>query len=250
MSGAKTVINFAIIIPTLNEERFIGRLLDSIIGQTVTPKELVVVDAYSKDKTIDEIKKRQKVFPNLRYFQIPKSTISCQRNLGAKKTTASHLLFLDADMELREKDVLMRYFQEILAKGPDVAVATTLPDSDYWKDVLYFRIEDLAFKVFQYFWPVVTARNLYIRREVFDKVGRFDEKVPVGEDQELVQRIVRRGGKLIFLKTIKLHTSVRRVAQEGRTNYAIKMVLFGLNIFLRGHKRSRVKYEFGNFKDS
>ncbi len=60
MSNSKIIIDLAIIIPTLNEEHFIGRLLDSIISQSVMPKELVIVDAYSKDKTIAEIKKRQK----------------------------------------------------------------------------------------------------------------------------------------------------------------------------------------------
>lgn len=242
--------DFAIVIPTLNEEHFIGRLLDSISRQSVLPKELIVVDAYSKDNTIEEIKKRQKKLPNLRYFQIPKSTISSQRNLGAQKTSSPHLLFLDADMEFREKDILEKYFTEILKRMPDVAAATTLPDSDNWKDKLYFQTEDLAFKLLQYFWPVVTARNLYIRREVFNRVGGFDEGIAVGEDQELVQRIVKKGGELVILKTVKLHTSVRRVAREGRRKYALKMVLFGVNIFLRGHKKSKVKYEFGNFKKS
>lgn len=256
MSHPKTIIDFAIIIPTLNEEHFIGRLLDSIITQTVAPAEVIVVDAYSEDKTIEEIKKRlasrrseQKKLTNLRYFQIPKSTISRQRNLGAKKTRSTHLLFLDADMEFREAGILGKYFQEVIKREPDVAAATTLPDSSHWKDLIYFQVEDLAFKITQYFWPVVTARNLYVRREIFDKVGGFDEDLAVGEDTDLVQRIVKRGGKLIFLKTVKLHTSIRRVAREGRRKYALKMILFGVNIFLRGYKKSKVKYEFGKFKD-
>src|SRR3989304_7470559 len=101
MPDDKTLIDLAIIIPTLNEEHFIGRLLDSIIKQSVAPKEIVVVDAYSKDKTVEEIKERQKKFPDLHYFKVSKSTISRQRNLGVKHTTCPHLLFLDADMELR-----------------------------------------------------------------------------------------------------------------------------------------------------
>lgn len=246
MFHTKTIIDFAVIIPTLNEERFIGRLLDSIITQTVAPAEVVVVDAYSEDNTIEEVKKRK--LTNLRYFQIPKSTISRQRNLGVKKTISPHLLFLDADMEFREADILGKYFQEVIKIKPDVAAATTLPDSSHWKDLIYFQVEDLVFKITQYFWPVVTARNLYVRREIFDKVGGFDEDLAVGEDTDLVQRIVKRGGRLIFLKTVKLHTSIRRVVREGRRNYALKMILFGVNIFLRGRKKSTVEYEFGKFK--
>jgi|Napbiome12C3dose_1001474.scaffolds.fasta_scaffold00012_57 hypothetical protein len=242
-------IDLSIVIPTLNEEHFIGRLLDSIIRQTVTPREVVIVDAYSKDKTIQEIKKRQSKLTNLCYFQIPKKTIARQRNFGAGKTTSSHLLFLDADMELRGKDSLEKYFEEIVRRKPDLAAARTLPDIQNWKNSVYFKAEDLAFKFSKHFWPVVTGRNMYVRREIFDKVGGFDEGLMVGEDQELAQKIVKQGGKLIFLKTVKLYTSVRRVEEEGRSRYALRMILFGLNIMLRGYKKSKVEYEFGHFTD-
>lgn len=245
----KQIIDLAIIIPTLNEEHFIGRLLDSIIKQSVAPKEIVVVDAFSKDKTIEEIKERQKKFSNLSYFKVPKSTVSHQRNLGAKHSTCPHLLFLDADMELRESSSLEKYFTEVLKRKPDVAAAQNLPDSDTWKNSIYFKAEDLLFKLSKYFWPVISARNLYVTLKMFDKVGGFDEEITVGEDQELVHRIVKKGGKLIFLKTINLYTSVRRMEQEGRRRYALRMILFGLNILLKGHKKSKVKYEFGKFKN-
>lgn len=245
---AKEVIDLAIVIPTLNEEHFIGILLDSIIEQTVVPKEMVIVDAYSKDKTIKEIKKRQNKGINLQYFQIQKSTIARQRNFGAAKTSSPRILFLDADMELRGIDTLEKYFKEILQRKPDVATARTLPDVSNWKNAVYFKAEDLAFKVTRYFWPVVTARNLYVTRKIFGAVGGFNQEIMVGEDQELVQRIIKKGGRLIFLKTISLYTSVRRVEQEGRRKYALKMILFGLNILLKGYKKSKVKYEFGKFK--
>lgn len=248
MSNSRAVIDLSIIIPTLNEEHFIGRLLDSIIRQTVKPKEIVIVDAYSKDKTVQEIKNRQVNIANLKYFQIPKSTIARQRNFGADKTTSPHLLFLDADMELKEEDVLERYFKEVSKRRPDVAAAPNLPDAKYWKDLIYFKAENLLIKLLKYFWPVMTARNLYVRREIFDHIGRFDEEIPVGEDHDLVQRIVKKGGRSMILKTVNLYTSTRRIELEGRRKYALKIILFGLNIMLRGHKKSRIKYEFGNFK--
>ncbi|MBI2019455.1 glycosyltransferase [Candidatus Daviesbacteria bacterium] len=249
-NNAKKMIDLAVVIPTLNEEHFIGRLLDSITRQTVAPKEIVVVDAQSQDKTIEEIKKRQLVLKSLKFFQIPRKTISVQRNLGAGKTSASHMLFLDADMELRGADVLEKYFNEVLIRKPDIAVAKTPPDSNFWKDKIYFMVEDLLIRLLRHIWPVITARNLYIRRDVFEKVGGFDETVAVGEDQELAHRVIKRGGRLMFLKSVQLHTSVRRVAQEGRTKYSARMVLFGLSILLLGRKRSKVRYEFGNFKKS
>lgn len=249
-AGSRKIIDLSIVIPTLNEEHFIGRLLDSIIRQTVMPKEVVVVDAYSKDKTIQEIKKRQGKFPKLQYLKIPRKTISCQRNLGAGHTTSPHLLFFDADMELRSVDILENYFKEVLYRKPDIAVAKTPPDSNDWKDLLYFQAEDMLFKLLKNIWPVVTARNLYIRREIFNKARGFDEGLAVGEDQALAYKVVKKGGRLIFLSSVKLHTSVRRVVREGRMKYSIKMILFGLSVMIFGHRRTKVKYEFGNFKKS
>lgn len=247
MPDDQKLIDLAIVIPTLNEQFYIGRLLDSIIKQTVLPKEVVVVDAYSKDKTIQEIKKRQGELTRLRYFQIPKGTISRQRNFGAKKTVAAQLLFLDADMELRDSGILERYINEVLKRKPDVAVAQNLPDTNTFKNSIYFKAENLLFRVSKYFWPIITARNLYVRREVFERAGGFDEDILVGEDSDLVRRIIQKAGKLILLKTVKLHTSTRRVELEGRRRYALKMILFAIRILLHGHKKSKVKYEFGNF---
>lgn len=247
-------IDLAIIIPTLNEELYIGKLLDSIISQTVKPREIVIVDAYSKDKTIQEIKKRQSKLSQLKYFQIKRSTVSRQRNLGTKKTSSSHLLFLDADMEFTKKDALEKYFKEVSHKKPDVACAENLPDSNFWKDLIYFKLEDLLLKLskilWPLLWPVITARNLYTRRNIFDKVGGFDEGIAVAEDQDLVQRILKSGGKLIFLKTVSLATSTRRVSKEGRRKYALRRLFFGIKIFLYGYKKAGIEYEFGEFKQS
>ena len=248
MPKSQQIIDLAVIIPTLNEEGFIGRLLDSIAKQTVLPKEIVVIDAYSKDKTIAEIKKRQKNLIQLKFFRIPRYTVARQRNFGVKKTNSENILFLDADMELRDKQALEKYFGEIILKKPDIAVAKNLPDSNHWKDAVYFKAEDLFFKLSKYFWPVIVARNVYVRRKMFTSVGGFNESVTVAEDQELAHRILKKGGKLVFLKTLHLHTSVRRIATEGRIRYTLKMLLFGLDIILRGRQKSHVKYDFGHFK--
>ena len=122
-----------------------------------------------------------------------------------------------------------------------------MPDSNYWKDILYFKAEDLGFKLSQYIWPVIPARNLCIRREIFEKAGGFDETVIVAEDQDLVHRIIKKGGKLIWLKNVRMHTSVRRIKNEGRRKYVLKMFLFGLKILLWGRRKSKVEYEFGHF---
>ncbi len=242
--------DIAIVIPTLNEEKYIGDLLESLALQTLDPKEIVVVDAFSTDGTIAEIKKMKKRLPQLKYFQIPKYTIARQRNFGARKTTTSHILFLDADMELRDKNTLKKYMDEILQKQPDLAAAINLPNSKYWKDQIYFLGENVLFRISKFIWPMTTTRNLYARRDIFDKVGGFDEKVRVGEDFELVQRIVKRGYKFKFLEKPKVYTSVRRLEKEGRRKFALRMAGSFFYVLRHGYRKNPVAYELGNHHKS
>src|SRR3989344_1151625 len=211
-------LDLAIVIPTLNEEHYIGRLLDSIAKQTVKPKEIVVVDAFSK-----------------------------QRNFGANNTSAKHILFLDADGQLKDPDTLKKYMDEVERRKPDIAAALNHPLSDYWKDRVFFKGMNLIFRAIKPFWPMATGMNLYIRRDVFEKVKGFDEMVRVGEDIELVQRVVKKGGRFLFLKYPKIYTSVRRLEEEGRRKFAKKMFKAFFKVIRHGHQKNDVEYEFGKF---
>ncbi len=242
-------INWAIVIPTLNEQYFIGRLLDSLAHQTVQPKEIIVVDAYSKDKTIAEVKKRKKELPQLTYYQIPRSTISRQRNFGVSKSRQLYLLFLDADMSLGSPNILKDYYQEVLETKPDVAAAFNLPQSDYWKDKLFFHLMNLFFLLSRPVRPMAGyGLNLYVKRSIFNEAGGFDEQILIGEDQELVQRIVKRGGKFIFLEKVRLYTSVRRFEKEGRLKFLWRVTQSFFYIIRFGYRGNPVEYEFGRFK--
>ncbi len=240
-------IDLAVIIPTLNEEYFIGGLLDSILKQTVTPKEVVVVDAFSKDQTVKEINKRKIKLPQIKIYKIPKYTIARQRNFGVKKTTSPRILFLDADMELKDKKTLQTYFEKIICKNPDVAASLNMPNSTYWKDKIYFIAENAIFKIAQFFWPMVTTRNLYVKRSVFEENGGFDEKVRIWEDHDLVQRLVKNGAKFSFFNSPIIYTSVRRFQKEGRRKEVFKAAKTIKYILKNGFRKIPVKYELGNF---
>lgn len=244
----KKQIDLSIIVPTLNEESFIGILLDSIISQTVWPKEVVVVDAFSTDATVSEVEKRQKLLPCLKYYQIKKSTISKQRNYGAMKTKANHLLFLDADTKLQDKKALEKYIEEIKQKRPDVAAATNLPLSKSMKNKIIFVGADVAFRAMQPVWPMALGINMYFKRTSFDAVGGFDETLRFAEDHEVVQRLVKCGGKFIFLNNPKIHTSTRRMDKEGHREYVIKMVKSFLHIVAKGYNNNPTQYKYGHFK--
>lgn len=242
------LIDLAIVIPTLNEEKYIGELLDSIYGQTVWPKELVIVDAFSRDKTEEEVKKHQNKLPQIKFYQIPKYTISRQRNLGVKKSSSTHILFLDADTVLAEPDTLEKYFKEVKKKDPGLALAPNYPLSNNWKDKVLFQAANLGTKAGRDIYPGAVAINLYVRRDVFKELGGFDDKIKIGEDFELVQRYAKAGVRYTILEDAKVYTSVRRLRKEGRIRFVLKMVNSLINVHLYGYRKNPTakEYEFGN----
>ena len=91
---------FSIIIPTLNEEKFIPKLLLDLSYQKDKNFEIIIVDGNSSDKTKEVVLKFKTQLP-INFFTVDKRNVSYQRNLGTKKASGRYLIFLDADSGVR-----------------------------------------------------------------------------------------------------------------------------------------------------
>ena len=86
---------FSIIVPLYNKERDVATTLNSLLLQTFTDFEVVVMNDGSTDNSELEVKKIQD--DRIRYFSKQNEGVSRTRNLGVAKATAHHVVFLDAD---------------------------------------------------------------------------------------------------------------------------------------------------------
>jgi glycosyltransferase involved in cell wall biosynthesis len=239
--------DLAIVVPTLNEQNYIGLLLDSVLRQTVLPQEIVVVDARSSDKTAAEIQERHRRCSFITLYVVPPSTISVQRNFGANRSRANDILFLDADVVLLSPDTLAKLLAEVRQRRPDIAAATNLPLSKDWRDWLYYFAIDAIFRLVKPIWPMAMGTNMYVNRQTLERLGGFDEGVRFAEDHEFVQRAVKRKARFLFLNTPKVFTSTRRLDVEGRWKYTLKMVRSLLWIWRVGYRKNPTPYTFGHF---
>lgn len=243
------VIDLAIIIPTLNEEHYIGTLLDSLSLQSVFPSEIIIVDATSKDKTKEEVLARKKLFPSLSFHTIPKQTISKQRNYGVRKAKANHIFFLDADMVCSDKQTIKLLWKKIQKKDVDMALCYVMPLSDETKDKLLYRTHNVLATVFRPIKPIGTTMNLYVKKSVFEDLDGFDESIRVGEDFEFLSRAARETYTFdVFRKPI-LYTSVRRLRYEGRVRFILKLARSLFVVTTRGYKKNKPSYKFGHFNE-
>ena len=99
----------SIIIPTLNEEKYLGRLLRLIKKQSYQPKEIIVADGSSTDKTIS-------IARSFGCRIIKGGTPAQGRTAGGKKAKGKILLFLDADVIFRGTNFLKRIMKLFLTK--------------------------------------------------------------------------------------------------------------------------------------
>lgn len=98
----------SIVIPTLNEEWYLGRLLDSIEEQDYEDYEIIVADSESEDDTVEKARSH-----GCRIVNVDKRGPGHGRNKGAEKAKGDKILFLDADVELRDRKTFDRVVEAL-----------------------------------------------------------------------------------------------------------------------------------------
>src|SRR3989339_1775373 len=101
---------FSIIIPTLNEEVCLPKLLNDLHKQSFKSFEVIVVDGLSQDQT-QAIAKTYLKQLDLQLFSNKSPGVSPQRNLGAKKSKGQYLIFFDADVQIPHNFLDLLYKQ-------------------------------------------------------------------------------------------------------------------------------------------
>jgi glycosyltransferase involved in cell wall biosynthesis len=183
--------SICVIVPALNEARYIGRCLKSLAAVNYPAEllEVIVADNGSKDGTV-EIARSFASRINLSVAQLPGVTVSALRNLAASRTTAERLAFLDGDC-VAPPSWLEEAVRAGRANGGAVLGASYLvPDDDPWVARVWQRHEQRNGH-----GPVsyVSSHNLHVSRELFERVGGFNELLESNEDYEFCQRALAAG---------------------------------------------------------
>lgn len=207
----------SVIIPTFNRAHTLGRAIDSVLGQTYTDLELIVVDDGSSDGTAALIQDFQD--PRLRYLQQPRNLgVSAARNRGIAEARGEWLAFLDSD-DLWLSQKLQRQFSAL--EGVDCVASyccllridgenqTRIP---YRADTVNSGVEP---------WPALLMDGLWfsqtwlVPKRVMVAAGLFDERMRIWEDWDLFLRIALQG-PIHHLPEILVHSSVTEDSLVGQ----------------------------------
>ena len=227
----------SVIIPTLNEEKIIGKMLSQFSNELIEKYdlELILSDGGSTDLTVEIAK--QKVHAALGQTSNRKETIAEGRNRGARHSSGDTLFFFNADVRVDNMERYLRVMREAL-QAPNVVAATcpvlVYPEEERILDWIYHRLHNL------HVWFINllgfgTGRGEchVVKRDAFFLVGGYDEELAAGEDFDLYMKLARRG-KIKFVWSLKVYESPRRYRRLGYLRVTLFWFLNALSIiFLR-----------------
>lgn len=229
----------SIIIPTLNEEKYLPILLKEIKKQNFSDYEIIVADAGSEDKTVEIAKSFG--------CKITKGGLPARgRNEGAKIAKGDLFLFMDADNIYLPENFLNDLLNEFQERNLGVASFTIMPNGKLIDKIIY-GLYNFFVKLSQRFFAFAT-NSILVKKEVFEKVGGFDEEIKIGEDHDFAKRCSKIS-KYGFIKTKPVLTSTRRFEIEGRLRTYLKYLLAGIYMLFFGPvKKDIFKYRFNDLK--
>lgn len=207
----------AVVIPTLNEEKFIACCLDSVIAQSYpfNDMDVMVVDGGSKDRTKDIVEEYKRKYQNIRFLNNPGRIQSIAFNIGVQSSDAPYIVRLDAHATYNHRYIekCIEKFSanaEVLGCAPEFVgnvggVCSIRPqhsgliaESSAILNQSRFGIGGAAFRVGAPAGFVDTVPFGCFPRKVLEKVGGMREDLPRGEDNEFNSRI-RKAGYKIYL---------------------------------------------------
>jgi len=194
----------SIVIPTLNEEKYLPRLLESIKKQGFSDFEIIIADDNSKDNTVNIAKRFSAKI-------ISGGLPAKARNNGAKVAKGDVILFLDADVIL-PKGFLKKAINVFEKRKLDIGTFFLVPKKSKIAAFLFNLLYNYPIVVFEKILPHA-AMAILVKKDIFFEVGGFDEEITLGEDHYFARQVNKKG-KFGIIKT-KVLISTRRFRKDG-----------------------------------
>ncbi len=184
MTGRKQNPKVSIIIPTYNRCSWIKHAIESVLQQSYQNFELIIVDDGSTDITRSLLIKYE---ANIRYFFQDNRGPAAARNLGISKAMGELICFLDSDDRWLKRKLESQI--NLIEKHPEIKICYT--DEIWIRNGVRINQKKIHQKysgwIYQKCLPlcIISPSSVLLHREVFDKIGVFDEKMIVCEDYDL-----------------------------------------------------------------
>ena len=202
----------SVILPVRNEERYIAACVDSIFSQDYPAEkmEVIFVDGRSEDRTVEMLHAMQKDHPQIVVLDNPNRTVPYAMNIGIAHSSAPVIVRLDAHAEY-PADYIRLSVETLLTQDCDNAggVFETHGRGFMGEAIAEMLKTPLGVGNATY---RLTTEDGYVdtvpfgcfKRELFERIGGFDERMTRNQDNELNFRIRKNGGKIYLNHNIRV----------------------------------------------
>ena len=222
----------SIIIPTYNQCALLEKALQSVLAQTYTNFEVIIINNYSEDKTIEVVESFDDPRISLIHFK-NHGSIAAARNLGINKSKGKYIALLDSDdLWLPNKiDVCLEHLEE----GYDlVCHAQIFMDERVGtqKVVTYGPSSTTQYHNLLFGNNTISTSTVLMTKEIFEKAGQFNEAADLitAEDYDLWLNISKMNAKILVLDDVlgkkRLHFNNTCYAVGNHVNailYVVRM---------------------------
>jgi rSAM/selenodomain-associated transferase 2 len=229
-------MKISIIIPVLNEENSISKILDYLL-ENQNPEftnEIIVVDGGSQDKTLKILKS----YPEIKVLSSQKGR-SVQMNFGAKNATSEILYFLHCDTF-----PLKNFDSEIVNQVQKGNLSGCFK--------MKFDSNHIVLKVSQWFTQYNFQafrggdQSLFVERNLFEKLNGFDENLTIYEDNELIYRLYKNFKFTVIQKAVT--TSSRKYLKNGVWTLQFHFMIIHIKYWFGCSQENLVRYYQKNIK--
>lgn len=236
---------FSVIIPTLNEEDYLPKLLNNLSKQTEKNFEIIVADGYSKDKTKQTAEKFKNTL-NIKFCQAKLTNVSVQRNYGVSKSFGKYLIFLDADAGIKPS-FIKKLKSHIEKQKGLIFIPYLAPEKGDEEYKPLFDIANLLVELSQNITKKFSfGGSMVFEKNFFNIIGGFDRKLFIAEDHELIQKSSSWGVAPKFMKDNTVTVSLRRWKKEGNLRVIYKyFVVTAYRLFGGEIKNKIIEYKMG-----
>ena len=208
------MIKISIIIPIRDEENYIKECIESIINFDY-PKEaleILFIDGMSEDNTLDIIEQYQDKYPYIKVIENIKKIVPTAMNIGLKVAKGNYICRLDAHASYPTNYIskLLKWSQKLDADNVGAVCITKVKSNSYIARAIQFVMSD-KFGVGNSLFRIGVKKEMevdtvpfgFYKKDIFDKIGFYNENLVRAEDIELNKRLKRAGGKIYLVPNIE-----------------------------------------------
>ena len=181
-------MKISVIIPTYNRKKTLARAIRSVLNQSFSPFEILIIDDGSNDGTEEWVKEN---FQNIKYIYQNNHGVSSARNIGIENAYGDWVAFLDSDDEWLPNKLYKQV--KAIDSNPEVKFFHT---NEIWirngvRVNQMKKHKKYGGYIFEKCLDIcrVSPSSVLIKKEVLDNIGVFDESLRVCEDYDLWLRI-------------------------------------------------------------